>query len=162
MVSWLLRGGRDQTGWPYLTHANRRDPARQQRDPRVSRARQRTRSAHRSTATSTPTLPPARDTAHAAATHTPPLPPGERPPGPLAAFPLSRDTVTFKGQLANGGDAIPACRTVPIRITGDSIGPFRLDETIAELKRACPRLLYGWVGISDGYPVPMLAARLGG
>jgi hypothetical protein len=48
------------------------------------------------------------------------------------------------------------------RISGDSVGPFRLDETIAELKRACPKLSYGWVGISDGYPVPMVAARIGG
>jgi hypothetical protein len=93
---------------------------------------------------------------------TPPLPPEERPPGPLAAFPLDRDTLRFRHELAQAGTRIPACGSGVPRISGDSVGPFRLDETIAELKRACPRLLYGWVGISDGYPVPMVVARLGG
>ena len=68
----------------------------------------------------------------------------------------------FKHELTQGNPAIPACGTTVPRISGDSVGPFRLDETIAELKRACPKLLYGWVGISDGYPVPTVAARLGG
>jgi hypothetical protein len=92
----------------------------------------------------------------------PPAPPGERPPGPLAAFPLDRDTVRFERELARDRAAIPACGGGATRITGDSIGPFHLGETIAQLKRACPKLLYGWVGISDGYPVPSLAARVGG
>jgi len=109
---------------------------------------------------STPSPAHAPDTTRPVATK--PLPPGERPPGPVAAFPLDRDTTRFKREVAAGGDQIPTCRGVAARITGDSIGPFRLDETVAELKRACPKLLYGWVGISDGYPVPTVAARLGG
>jgi len=47
-------------------------------------------------------------------------------------------------------------------LTGDSIGPFRLGESIEELRRRCPRLLYGWVLISDVYPVPTVAVQLGG
>ena len=113
-----------------------------------------------STAAPTPLHTPAADTAHRAVV--PPAPPGERPPGPLAAFPLDRDTVRFKRELVQNRAAIPACGGAAPRITGDSIGPFYLGETIAQLKRACPRLLYGWVGISDGYPVPIVAARLGG
>lgn len=107
--------------------------------------------------------PPA-DTSRGSATAAPPpfVPPDQRPPGPLAPFPHDRDTLRFRDELAQGGALVPTCgRGVP-RITGDSVGPFRLNETIAELKRSCPRLLYGWVGISDGYPVPMVAARLGG
>ncbi|HET9710155.1 MAG TPA: hypothetical protein VFP39_17765 [Gemmatimonadales bacterium] len=112
---------------------------------------------------STPTRPPPQtpDTTHGSAV-SPPLPPGQRPPGPLAAFPLDRDTVRFKRQLVRDRASIPDCGSTVPRISGDSVGPFRLDETIAELKRGCPKLLYGWVGISDGYPVPSVAARLGG
>ena len=110
---------------------------------------------------STPAPPHAPDTARRAGPP-PLLPPSERPPGPLAAFPVDRDTFRFKRQVAAGSDAIPICRDAAARITGDSVGPFRLDETIADLKQACPKLLYGWVGISDGYPVPTVAARLGG
>jgi len=113
---------------------------------------------------STPAPATATDTSHgsSATNHPTPLPPDQRPPGPLAAFPRDRDTTRFRRELARRDVPIPTCgRGVP-RITGDSVGPFRLDETIAELKRACPKLLYGWVGISDGYPVPMVAARVGG
>lgn len=106
--------------------------------------------------------PGAPDTSHTATSTTPPLPPGQRPPGPLAAFPLDRDTLRFRRELAQGSARIPSCGRGAPRITGDSIGPFRLNETIAELKQACPQLLYGWIGISDGYPVPTVAARLGG
>ena len=70
----------------------------------------------------------------------------------------------FKRQLAQGARQVPACGRpgrAP-RITADSIGPFRLGETVTELRRACPKLLYGWVEISDGYPVPTVAARVGG
>lgn len=111
-------------------------------------------------ATPTPHPPHAPDAARGIAT--PPLPPGERPPGPLAAFPLDRDTLRGRRELMQGGAQIPTCGSGVARISGDSVGPFRLDETIAELKRACPKLLYGWIGISDGYPVPTVAARLGG
>ena len=106
-------------------------------------------------------LPQAPDTTHAGA-NSPPLPPEQRPPGPLAAFPQDRDTVRFPRELAQEGALIPICGSGVPRISGDSVGPFRLYETIADLKRACPKLLYGWVGISDGYPVPTVAARLGG
>jgi len=110
---------------------------------------------------STPAPPPRpSDTTRGSAA--PPLPPGERPPGRLAAFPRNRDTSRTRGVLTQGDARIPACRSGAPRISGDSVGPFRLDESIAELKRACPRLWYGWVGISDGYAVPTVAARLGG
>jgi hypothetical protein len=113
---------------------------------------------------STPAPPPvvAADTTHATAAPPPPPPPGQRPPGPLAAFPQNRDTARFRQELTQGGALIPSCGSGVPRISGDSVGPFRLNETIAELKRACPKLFYGWVGISDGYPVPTVAARLGG
>ena len=110
--------------------------------------------------TPAPLHAPPADTVHGALV--PPAPPGERPPGPLAAFPLDRDTVRFKRKLVQDRAAIPVCGRGATRITRDSIGPFYLGETIAQLKRACPKLLYGWVGISDGYPVPSLAARVGG
>lgn len=114
-------------------------------------------------ADSTPAAPHAADTGRPTGVQPgPPLPPSQRPPGPLAAFPLDRDTTRFKHVLAQGSAQIPVCGSGVPRITGDSVGPFRLYETIAELKRACPKLLYGWVGISDGYPVPTVAARLGG
>ena len=112
---------------------------------------------------STPAPPPAADTAHAGPAASPPLlPPDQRPPGPLAPFPRDHDTTRFQRELVRGSVPIPVCGSGVPRITGDSVGPFRLDETITELKRRCPKLLYGWVGISDGYPVPMVAARLGG
>ena len=111
---------------------------------------------------STPAPPPAAgDTAHASAA-APQPPPDQRPPGPLAAFPQNRDTARFRQELARSQALIPSCGSGVPRISDDSVGPFRLDETIAELKRACPKLWYGWVGISDGYPVPTVAARLGG
>ena len=47
-------------------------------------------------------------------------------------------------------------------ITPDSIGPFRLGESLSDLRRLCPRLLYGWEWISDGYADPAVAVRLGG
>lgn len=106
--------------------------------------------------------PPAPHTPDTAAGHSTTTSPGVRPTAPLAAFPLDRDTTRFPHLLAQAGAQIPECRGAATRITGDSIGPFRLDETIAELKAACPKLLYGWVGISDGYPVPTVAARIGG
>jgi hypothetical protein len=83
-----------------------------------------------------------------------------RPNAPVAPFPLDRDTMRFKRQLA-GGSQVPVCGSRVPRITGDSIGPFRLGETIADLRRACPNLLFGWVVISDGYAVPTVAAKLG-
>lgn len=106
--------------------------------------------------------PPPGGTDSSPAVSVPDSAPVQRPPAPLAAFPLDRDTMRFKRQLAQGGSQIPACGTRVPRITGDSIGPFRLGETIAELRSACPRLLYGWVEISDGYAVPTVAVRLGG
>ena len=111
---------------------------------------------------STPPPPALHATDTTRSSATPPLPPAQRLPGPLAAFPLDRDTFRFKRELVQDRASIPVCGGGAPRITGDSVGPFRLDETIADLKRACPKLSYGWVGISDGYPVPIVAVRLGG
>ena len=84
---------------------------------------------------------------------------------PIASpFPADKDTGRFATQLKAATVSVPSCGgagSLP-RLTGDSIGPFRLEETILELRRRCPRLLYGWVMISDGYPVPTVAVRLGG
>jgi hypothetical protein len=56
---------------------------------------------------------------------------------------------------------VPQCRTVPPRITSDSIGPFRLDASLSQLQRDCPGLAYGWASDPDGYRVPAVTARLG-
>lgn len=57
--------------------------------------------------------------------------------------------------------AVPQCRREAPRITPDSIGPFRLDASLADLQRECPHLTYGWVSDPDGFAVPTVAARLG-
>ena len=80
----------------------------------------------------------------------------------VSPFPADQDTTRFARQITGAATAVPSCESRVPRITGDSIGPFRLSESIEELRRRCPRLLYGWVLISDGYTVPTVAARLGG
>lgn len=77
-------------------------------------------------------------------------------------FPADKDTARFKTQVDAEVSQVPSCGSTLPRITGDSIGPFRPGKTILELQERCPRLLFGWVLISDGYPVPTVAARLGG
>ena len=42
------------------------------------------------------------------------------------------------------------------------MGPFRLDESLSELQRRCPRLLHAWVWDPDGYSESAVAARFGG
>jgi hypothetical protein len=83
---------------------------------------------------------------------------------PAAPSPWSPDKDTSSFIAVREGDVgdVPTCETRVPRITRDSIGPFRLHETIAELRERCPRLLFGWVMISDGYAVPSVAAKLGG
>jgi hypothetical protein len=86
------------------------------------------------------------------------------PPPGVVVFPVDRDTARFTAQLARPAATVPICGSgsrAPT-VTGDSVGPFRLGEHISDLTRACPHLLYGWVLISDGYPVPTVAARMGG
>lgn len=84
------------------------------------------------------------------------------PPAPSAPspFPVDRDTLALKSELAGGG--VPACGSGIPRITAESIGPFRPGIAVAELARRCPGLLYGWIGISDGIPVATVAGRVGG
>lgn len=77
-------------------------------------------------------------------------------------FPADKDTARFKAQLDAGAAQVPSCGSKLPRITADSIGPFQPGKTILELQGRCPHLLFGWVLISDGYPVPTVAARLGG
>ncbi|MGH7537764.1 MAG: hypothetical protein ACREMF_03945 [Gemmatimonadales bacterium] len=83
---------------------------------------------------------------------------------PGSPFPADRDTTPLAQDLSDGGaaGALPRCGSGTPPITADSIGPFRLGVSLAELERRCPRLRYGWVMISDGYPVPTVAARVGG
>jgi hypothetical protein len=73
-----------------------------------------------------------------------------------------KDTTGFIAVREGDISQVPTCETRTPRITRDSIGPFRLNQTIADLRTRCPRLLFGWVMISDGYSVPSVAARLGG
>lgn len=83
---------------------------------------------------------------------------------PAVPSPWSSDKDTTGFIAVREGDVgqVPMCETRTPPITRDSIGPFRLHQTIAELRTRCPRLLFGWVMISDGYAVPSVAARLGG
>lgn len=83
---------------------------------------------------------------------------------PVAPSPWSRDsdTTSFIAVREGNVSQVPTCENRVPRITRDSIGPFRLHQTIAELRARCPRLLFGWVMISDGYAVPSVAAKLGG
>lgn len=93
-----------------------------------------------------------------------PAPPPPPPPTPSlpSPFPADKDTARLPSRLAGPASGVPSCgRDVP-RITADSIGPFRPGGSVSDLARRCPGLLYGWVMISDGYPVPTVAARVGG
>ncbi len=91
----------------------------------------------------------------------PPVGAASSAPG-VSPFPADRDTTRFAMQISGEATAVPSCGSRVPRIAADSIGPFRLGISIEELRRRCPRLLYGWVLISDGYTVPTVAARLGG
>lgn len=88
----------------------------------------------------------------------------ESPARPAAPSPWSPDSDTTSFIAVREGDVsrVPTCETRVPRITRDSIGPFRLHQRIADLRARCPRLLFGWVMISDGYAVPSVAAKLGG
>jgi hypothetical protein len=87
-------------------------------------------------------------------------------PSPAAAvpspFPADRDTAPLAHALGATAPVVPSCGAAVPRITPESIGPFRPGMSLSELVRRCPRLMYGWVMISDGYSVPTIAARVGG
>jgi hypothetical protein len=88
---------------------------------------------------------------------------GAAPSAPgVSPFPADRDTTDLAVRLTGAGGGVPPCGSRVPTITPESIGPFRPGMPVAELARACPRLLYGWVMISDGIPVPTVAARVGG
>lgn len=92
-----------------------------------------------------------------------PTPPPPPPPRSLPSpFPADKDTARLQTRLAGRAAGVPSCGSGVPRITADSIGPFRPGTTVSELARRCPGLLYGWVMISDGFPVPTVAARVGG
>lgn len=93
-----------------------------------------------------------------------PAPPPPQPPPPSAPspFPADKDTSRLQTRLSGPAAGVPSCGGGVPRITADSIGPFRPGTTVSDLARRCPGLLYGWVMISDGYPVPTVAARVGG
>jgi len=110
----------------------------------------------------TPPTPPSVATSLDSA-NSEPSPGGATPSAPgVSLFPADRDTTRFATQITGEATAVPLCGSGVPRITADSIGPFRLGLSIADLRRRCPRLLYGWVLISDGYTVPTVAARFGG
>lgn len=109
------------------------------------------------------------DTRNQAATASPPEsaapappPPQLPPPSAHSPFPADKDTARLQTRLSGTAAGVPSCGGGVPRITADSIGPFRPGTTVSELARRCPGLLYGWVMISDGYPVPTVAARVGG
>jgi hypothetical protein len=54
----------------------------------------------------------------------------------------------------------PRCRYVAPVITRDSIGPVRPGMTLAELQRACPRILHAWFEYAERY-TPVVAVGLG-
>lgn len=53
------------------------------------------------------------------------------------------------------------CRDGLPHLTGDSIGPLRLEESLADLRRECPSLWFAWDTDPDGFAVPAVVARLG-
>lgn len=53
------------------------------------------------------------------------------------------------------------CRERLPHLTGDSIGPFRLEESLADLRRDCPSLWFAWDTDPDGFAVPAVVGRLG-
>ena len=53
------------------------------------------------------------------------------------------------------------CRDRLPHLTGDSIGPFRLEESLADLRRECPSLWFAWDTDPDGFAVPAVVGRLG-
>jgi len=56
-------------------------------------------------------------------------------------------------------DLVPSCLASTPVITEDSIGPIAIGETLAELRRRCPRLLYVWELKRRGQPA--ILVRLG-
>lgn len=98
--------------------------------------------------------PPAADSAG------PPASPSSPPP--VSPWPADRDSSGLTALLARGLATAPQCRRTAPRITSDSIGPFRLEQSVADLQRECPHLLYAWDSDPDGFPVPSVAVRLGG
>jgi hypothetical protein len=83
-------------------------------------------------------------------------------PSTRSPWASDKDTTSFVAVREGHVGAVPTCERGTPPITRDSIGPFRLHQTIAQLRARCPRLLFGWVMISDGYAVPSVAAKLGG
>lgn len=83
-------------------------------------------------------------------------------PAVPSPFPADRDTAPLAQALGTTASVVPNCGSAVPRITAESIGPFRPGMRLSDLVLRCPRLMYGWVMISDGYPVPTVAARVGG
>jgi len=80
---------------------------------------------------------------------------------PWPADPDSGDGARPSAVRATASLPAPQCRRDPPRITPDSIGPFRLNASLADLQRQCPHLTYRWASDPDGFPVPAADARLG-
>lgn len=106
--------------------------------------------------------PPARTAADSVGSATPSTPVVTPLPAVPSPFPADRDTAPLAQAIGSAAPVIPSCGSRVPSITTDSIGPFRPGMRLADLVRRCPRLMYGWVMISDGYAVPTVAARVGG
>jgi len=79
----------------------------------------------------------------------------------VSPWPAHQESSSVTALLASAPGRVPRCRQDAPRLTPDSIGPFRLEQTLSELQRQCPRLLYGWQLDPDGFPVPAVVVRLG-
>jgi hypothetical protein len=79
----------------------------------------------------------------------------------VSPWPAHQESGSVMALLANAPGSVPRCRQDAPRLTPDSIGPFRLEQTLSELQRECPRFLYGWQLDPDGFPVPAVVVRLG-
>lgn len=86
------------------------------------------------------------------------------PPTPArtsSPWPAHQESSMLTTLLARAPGGAPRCRERTPPLTPDSIGPFRLAQTLSELQQKCPQLLYGWQLDPDGFPVPAVVTRLG-
>ena len=109
-----------------------------------------------------PSPPPATSTPPDSSAVTAAAPESVARPSVPSPWSPDKDTTGFIAVRGGHVSEVPPCERQVPAITRDSIGPFRLHQTIAQLRARCPRLLFGWVMISDGYAVPSVAAKLGG
>ena len=86
------------------------------------------------------------------------------PVAPGSPWPADTHDVSighFSFEVPAQRQKVPRCsERVPL-VTPDSVGPMHAGQTLAELRRACPELLFGWYYTDDQLWAPVAAARLG-